>query len=163
MLLSFLATEAGAQTVDLAPAEDPSYAADASRQRTPFAELVSGCMGAFFERGIIVSDAKVSRIDRGAWTDPAFGLMAAREGYADFLLALYLTWKPAVASAYWSPARADYRLVRVSDGLVLEGGSVEAPREPTEAKAGLAAAALGAELARICAKSLGTRSTGGER
>lgn len=160
-----LVPPAAAQTVGLAPAQDPGFPGEVSG-KGPMAYIVSACLGSLFDAGLIATDAPCAAVDRETWLAPSFGLAAAGEGFEDYLIAVYADWRPSsFAKAAWLASEVDYRLVRVSDGATLASGSLEGPVDSAEAaaQAGRISGGIGAAIGKACAAALGQRLLGGKR
>jgi len=164
-LLASAAISAAALTVDIAPAQDPAFAAPPDGRGSPLTLLVSGCMGAFFDSGYIVTDSSARFELRGSWGSSRYALEEAREGQVDFVIDMFVAW---ATSAYDKevalPASADYRLVRVSDGKVLAEGSIEGIMDSLDSAAheGAMAALMGTKIAEPSLKALSAIDKGGE-
>jgi hypothetical protein len=165
ILLALAGAGAAAQTVSVAPAEDPALSAEGKESPSPMASLVSGCLESLFEAGMIATDARCVPLTRGAWESPSFGLAEAGEGFVDYVVALYASWKPsAYKPGAWLATKVEYRLVRVADGSAIATGSLEGPgdSERSASEAERSAERIGASIGRACAASLGSRSVGGK-
>lgn len=165
VLFVSLAARASALTVGVAPAEGKAYAPPPDGQGSPIGYLVTGCMSILFEAGYIATDAPVSRTDRASWGTADYGLVGAKAGLVDYIIALYAAWVP---SSFYNkkslPATVDYRLVRVADGKVMAEGSVDGPPDSEDAASHEArtASQAGASAAAPCVRLLSTLAKGGE-
>ncbi|MBN1243307.1 MAG: hypothetical protein JXA15_11450 [Spirochaetales bacterium] len=128
--------------------------------------LSTGALDALFDAGQIAVGSPVLRAPRAAWIDPAFALKDAREGWVDFLVLLFVSYRqgePRETPAI--PGTLSWRLVRVADGAVLESGSVAGPPDSPDLVAKLAdsSRALGAVAAKGCIAKLDPfRTPGGK-
>jgi hypothetical protein len=162
LLLALLSASAGAMTVGLDPAEDPSYAL--AGRTTPMPYIVSGCMGSLFEAGLIASDSAVSPSSLAEWRSSVGNLAAMREGLEEFALRLYVEWKESsFKKDTLLPSRIVYRLVRVADAKVMAEGTVEGPPDSEDAASHLekVAAKAGAAGIASCVELLKTLAKGG--
>ena len=164
-LLAFAAFSASALTVGIAPAEGKAYAPSPEGLGSPINGLVSGCMNVIFAAGYVVTEASPERTAHSEWGSPDYGIAAAREGFVDYLIALYVEW--ANSSFHKNALLAvsvDYRLVRVRDGKVLAEGRVPGPAdsEDTSSHEMRTASQAGASAADTCMKTLSTLAMGGE-
>ncbi len=161
MLAVFAIVPASAMTVALDPVEDP---AQTSLAPTPYDSLLTGCMEGLFSAGVIATNSAPIKGSRELWSGPLFGLSAARDGYVDYLVAIWTEWRSsAFKKDTWIPGRLDWRLVRVSDGVLVATGSVSGPADSPSAAANNAqgAASVGQALAAACLGSLKPGSNGG--
>lgn len=152
---------AGAMTVGLAPAEDPSHALDG--RATPIAFVVSGCLDRLFEAGLIASDSSVAESTRAEWESYAGDLAAMREGLLEFAIRIYVEWKESsFKKEALLPSRIGYRLVRVADGKIMAEGSVDGPPDSEDAASHLEkeAAMAGAASVASCVELLTTLAKG---
>ena len=166
VLFAAMAFSASALTVGIAPAEGMAYSPPPEGSGSPIGFLVSGCMDALFDAGHITTDSAVARDPRDSWGPSDYGLASAREGLVDYVIALYVKWRP---SAYHKeaalPSSIDYRLVRILDGKVLAEGSVQGPPDSESASSHEASTAsqAGLAVAEPCIKILSTLAMGGEK
>ncbi len=161
VVLLLLSAGAGAMTVGLDPAEDPSYAL--AGRSTPMPFVVSGCMSRLFEAGLIASDSAVSRASRAEWQAGAGDLAAMREGLVEFAIRIYVEWKESsFKKEALLPSRIGYRLVRVADGKIVAEGSVDGPPDSEDAASHLEkeAAMAGAASVASCVELLTTLAKG---
>lgn len=177
-LMAVLASLAGgalALTVSVVPSEETAYAPPPAGSGSPLGFLVSGCMNRLFDSGYIVTDAEAFREPRSSWLAlgavdsgaalAGIALMGAREGFVDYIVALYVDWS---ASAFRKdtllPAGIGYSLIRVSDGKILLKGDIAGSPDSEEASAHFerTASQAGAEAALPCVKILETLAMGGE-
>jgi hypothetical protein len=152
---------AGAMTVGLAPAEDPSRAA--AGRATPIAFVVSGCLDRLFEAGLIASDSSVAESSRAEWEKYTGDLAAMREGLLEFTIRIYVEWKESsFKKEALLPSRIWYRLVRVADGMIVAEGSVDGPSDSEDAASHLEkeAAMAGAASIASCVELLTTLAKG---
>jgi hypothetical protein len=168
-LLALLLSRAAATaafTVGVTPAEGIGYAPPPEGTGSPLGYLVSGCVGAFFDAGYIVTDDSVFRGPRSAWGKPDFALAGAREGLVDCLIAMYVDWKPsAFRKEALLPSAIAYRILRVADGKVLAEGELDGIPDSVEAGDHYiqAASRAGTQAASSWIKILKTLAMGGER
>jgi hypothetical protein len=148
------APEAAAQTISIAPGEAPSLPASSA---APWKALVSACMNRLFNAGMIATDAVPFVGDRARWEAPGFGVAEAREGYVDYLIAVWAEWKlSAFKKGTLLPAKIEYRVVEVATGAGIGSGSYDGPADSIEAagRAEAIAASMGASIAAACSASL---------
>ena len=167
-ILAALAWSAAAQTVSVVPAEGADFAPPPEGSGSPIGYLVSGCLGALFEAGFVVTDETVFRGPRSAWEGSGGGLerglAGAKEGLVDYVIAIYVDWAPSsFHKSVLLPAGIAYGLVRVSDGKTIIKGETAGVPDSEEASARFAetASQAGAQAALPCVKSLRTLAMGG--
>jgi hypothetical protein len=132
--LASSAVSAWALTVGLAPAEGNGYAPPPEGAGSPMAGVVTGGLNALFDAGYIATDAMVSRIERNSWNPAGLDLKAAREGLLDYVIELYVEWRPSsFHKDALIPITIDYRLVRVADSRVVAEGAVPGPPDSESA------------------------------
>jgi hypothetical protein len=164
-VLASMASGALALTVSVVPSEETAYAPPPAGSGSPLGFLVSGCMNRLFDSGYIVTDAEAFREPRSSWLASGAALTGAREGFVDYIVALYVDWS---ASAFRKdtllPAGIGYSLIRVSDGKILLKGDIAGSPDSEEASAHFerTASQAGAEAALPCVKILETLAMGGE-
>jgi hypothetical protein len=164
VVLLLISASAGAMTVGLDPAEDPSYSL--AGRATPMPYVVSGCMDSLFEAGLIASDSAVSSSSLAEWRSSVGNLAAMRESLEEFALRLYVEWKESsFKKDTLLPSRIGYRLVRVADGKVVAEGSADGPPDSEDAASHheKAAAKAGAAGIASCVELLKTLAKGGSR
>ena len=165
-LLSLAALQtATALTVSVSPAQR-GVSEEGQEASTSLDSLVSGCLDSLFEAGLIATTAPAVVIDESRWSDLSFGLRGAKEGFVDFVLAFYVTWKPStLKKGVWLAVSCEYRLVRVADGAVLASGSLESEPDSAEIAADpeRGARTVGAALGTACVALVSRVSNGGER
>jgi hypothetical protein len=164
-VLASLACAASALTVSVAPAEGTAYAPPPDGSGSPLGFLVSGCMNMLFDSGCVVTDSEAFRGPRSAWGEFGPALRGAREGYVDYVIALYVDWSPSsFRKDTLLPAAIAYSLVRVADGKVLIEGDMAGSPDSEDASAHFeqVATQAGAEAALPCVKLLKTLAMGGE-
>lgn len=148
LLLAALA-EASAFTVGLVLVEDESTPSGPGLS----ALIASGALDVLFEGGQMGVGASVASASDSSWARPGFGLIEAREGYVDFLIAILVRYRDSAArSGLLVPAKVAWRLVRVSDGSVLGSGTIEGPEDSPELPAAIRdrSSQLGRSLAVNC-------------
>lgn len=153
-----------ALTVSLAPAQT-ILSSGGAESPPPLDSFMSGCLDSLFDAGMIATNAPAQSIDPSRWSDTAFGLSGAREGFVDYVLAFFVAWKPSsLEKKIWLAASCDYRIVRVSDGKVLAAGSVEGETDGPEllADPDRSARSMGSGLGKSCAALIRSASNGGE-
>ena len=148
-----LSLAVGAHTVGVVLVEEDSPLLALVDSATASEGLASGALDALFDAGQIAIGSPTVRGAREAWADPAFAISAAREGWVDFLVLLFVSYRGgAPGKAVAIPASLSWRLVRVADGALLGSGSIAGPPDAPDLLAGLAvrSKALGAAAARSC-------------
>jgi hypothetical protein len=167
-ILALLASFAGsgaALTVSIAPAEGPAYAPPPDGIGSPIGYLVTGCLDVLYDSGWVATNSQPSRVPLGSWDSSSYSLEEAKEGLVDYVIAVYVDWKP---STYHKdsllPSSIKYRIFRVRDGKVLGEGEAAGAVDSEEASTGFAhtASLAGAGAARTCVKLLSTLVMGGE-
>lgn len=149
----FLRLALGAHTVGVVLVEEDAPLLDLV-ERAPASEaLASGALDALFDAGQIAVGSPTLRVSREAWAAPEFALAGAREGWVDFLVLLFVSYRegpPGRAAAI--PGTLSWRLVRVADGALLGSGSIAGPPDAPDLLDRLAARskALGAAAASSC-------------
>ena len=173
IVLVSLAGASAALTVSVAPAEGKPYAPPPEGSGSPLGYLVSGCLGALFDAGFVVTDDAAFRgpssdwgISGGVGTGGlALALAGAKEGLVDYVIALYVDWAPSsFHKDVLMPAAIAYSLVRVTDGKVIIRGNMAGIPDSEESSTHFdqAASQAGAQVALPCVKSLRTLAMGGE-
>lgn len=162
LLLSLSATPLVSATLSIEAVEDGLVPAGATVE-----SLAVAAADAFFEAGIIVTGTRPVKAAEASWTSllPAFGV--AREGLVDYILVLFLAWRPvAQVSAGSSPIRATrWRLWASVDGTLLAEG-ILAPEKlaaSTPVERDRALRVLGADIARSILAAPGDLLTGEKR
>ncbi|HRY53316.1 MAG TPA: hypothetical protein P5133_07190 [Spirochaetia bacterium] len=152
-----------ALTVSIAPAQESS-AAEAETP-APMDSVVSGCMGSFFDAGLIATDAACASLRRAEWGGGAEVLGPAREGRVDYVVGIFVAWRPsAFKKDAWIPGSAEYRILRVSDGELAASGRLEGPADSESVAAAAArnAESFGASLGALCLAVFEARIPGGK-
>lgn len=142
-----IASEAG-QTVGLLCAVSPGDGTEEMSEG-----IMSGCLDAFFDSGIIATDSRPVAVSRDAWLDTGLGMELAREGLLEYLVAIYVEYRPDDdLGGRLMPVALLYRIMRVDDEALLGEGSVEVPqaRADTAKKLEAMTRSLGASLAKSC-------------
>lgn len=164
-LLASFAWSGAALTVSVAPAEALAYAPPPDGIGSPIGYFVTGCLDVLYDYGWVATNSLPSRLPYGDWGDSSYSLAEAKEGLVDYVIAVYVDWKP---SSYHKdallPDSIRYRIVRVADGKVLREGEAGGAIDSEEASTGFArtASLAGAGAAKACVKLLSTLVTGGE-
>ncbi len=121
---------AGAQTVSVAAVE-----LDAKRGAvSPYTDrIVGGCLDALFAAGYIATNADSIEGDRAVFDAPAFAVVAARDGAADYLFALELTYRPSKLDGRVElPYAARWRVVSLRDARIVSEGKLDGPPDVSE-------------------------------
>jgi hypothetical protein len=168
MLLALLATFVGnafALTVCVAPAESSAYAPPPDGTLSPLGYFVSGCLDLLFDSGFVATNTSTTRLPRDSWGVSSYGLAEAKEGLVDYVLAVYVDWRPSsFHKTALLPISIAYRVVRVSDGKLIGEGKVPdaVDSEETSKSYAQTASLAGASAAGACIKLLSTLVMGGE-
>jgi hypothetical protein len=166
IVLSLAAASAGALTIGVAPAEDSAYGPPPEGPGSPVGYLVSGCMNAVFDAGHIATDSPVVLVPIEAWGKGDYGLVTAKEGLVDCVIALYASWTPSSLhkDALLLESVA-YRLVRVQDGELLAEGRVDGTPDSEDASTHpqRSASRAGGEIGQRCLEKIKAIYMGGKR
>ncbi|MDA8426917.1 MAG: hypothetical protein M0Z80_12350 [Treponema sp.] len=157
---------ASALTVSVAPAQHLVESGAASSP-TPLDSFMSGCLDGLYDAGFIATDAPARETDRAHWSDATFGLAGTKEGFVDYVVAVFVTWRPSsLKKEVWLATGCDYRIVRVADGKVVATGSAQGETDGPDlvADPDKSARSMGAGLGKSCAALIqsASASNGGE-
>jgi hypothetical protein len=153
-----------ALTVSLAPAQT-MLSSDGPESPAPMDTLMSGCLDSLFDAGMIATNAPTQSIDLSRWSDVTFGLSGAKEGFVDYVVAFFVTWRPSsLKKEIWLALSCTYRIVRVSDGQVVASGSAPGETDVPELLADpeKSVRSMGTSLGKSCAALIRSVSNGGE-
>ena len=142
-----------AHTVGVVLVEEDSPLLALVDSSTASEALASGALDALFDAGQIAVGSPTLRAPRETWADPAFALSGAREGWVDFLVLMFVSYRGGAPGQTMAiPGSLSWRLVRVADGALLGSGSIAGPPDAPDLLARLAARskALGAAAASSC-------------
>jgi len=157
---------ASALTVSVAPAQHVAESEGASSP-TPLDSFMSGCLDGLYDAGFIATNAPARDMDRSQWSEVSFGLAGTKEGFVDYVVAVFVTWRPSsLKKEAWLATGCDYRIVRVSDGKVVASGSLQGETDGPDlvADPDKSARSMGAGLGKSCAALIHgvVTSNGGE-
>lgn len=95
--------------------------------------ILSGCLDVLFNQGFIATDSKPLRVEGEAWEALDGELLAAREGFSDYLLSFFVVYGLAGGNPSQPfPLSFSYRILSVSDGQLLGEGELAVPEYKPE-------------------------------
>lgn len=148
LLMAIPLASGAAQTVGLLCAASSGDGAEEMSEG-----IMSGCLDEFFDGGLIATDSRPVVVGREEWLDAPLDMGLARDGLLQFLVAIYIEYRPADdLGGRLMPVAILYRILRVDDAALLAEGNVEVPqaRADTAKKLEALTRALGASLAKSC-------------
>jgi hypothetical protein len=156
--------ETGALTIGVIPMADWDLDSMPPAEIPPIEDVVTGCLDALFDAGLIVTEFSISAPVGGELRASAEELAAARKGGIDLLIAIYVVWAPQKAgSSLRLPIHTEYRMISVPEGIYIKEGKLFAPAALPGERPIQSIRATGRAVATACFDTLLARSTGGTR
>lgn len=144
---ALLALPAVAQTVQVVPMDDAEASGLSSASLSEY--VVAGCLGALFDGGLICTNSRTVPGTLAGfavyWPGPE-----VRGSYVDFLLLIFASYSGGAGGTV--PPACSYRLVRLSDGVELASGVVEAAAPVSKDRVDVekTCMAMGSDIAGRC-------------